>query len=67
MPIALEDRLAITELISLHGHLVDDGRLGSSGSVTYLDTVVRTEGGWRISHRAVSPRRTPLGGLLDSA
>jgi hypothetical protein len=25
--ISLEDRIAITELISLHGHLVDDGRL----------------------------------------
>jgi len=23
----LEDRIAITELIALHGHLVDDGRL----------------------------------------
>lgn len=27
MPLALEDRLAITELISSHGHLVDDGHL----------------------------------------
>ncbi|MFJ2236327.1 nuclear transport factor 2 family protein [Streptomyces sp. NPDC087859] len=27
MTLPLEDRLAITELISLHGHLVDDGQL----------------------------------------
>jgi hypothetical protein len=25
--LALEDRIAITELIALHGHLIDDGRL----------------------------------------
>ncbi|MFE6888199.1 nuclear transport factor 2 family protein [Streptomyces sp. NPDC057694] len=133
MSLALEDRLAITELISLHGHLVDDGDLdrfeelfiadvvydltdfgqeplcgvaaireaawalgganpvahhvtnvvitasadgqvqvrskglgikadGSCGSVSYDDTVVRTSDGWRISHRKLSPRRTPLGG-----
>ncbi|MER5792055.1 nuclear transport factor 2 family protein [Streptomyces sp. NPDC001980] len=134
MSLALEDRLAITELVSLHGHLVDDGSLdrleelftadvvydltdfgqeplfgvaaiqeaawalgaanpvahhvtnvvvtawadgrvrvrskglgikadGSCGSVSYDDTVVRTSDGWRISHRRVSPRRTPLGGI----
>lgn len=133
MSLTLEDRLAITELVSLHGHLVDDGSLdrleelftpdavydltgfgqeplfgvaairdagwalgaanpvahhvtnvvvtasadgraqvrskglgikadGSCGSVTYDDTVVRTADGWRISHRKVSPRRTPLSG-----
>ncbi len=27
MALATEDRLAITELVSLHGHLFDDGRL----------------------------------------
>lgn len=27
MPLTLEDRIAVTELISMHGHLVDDGRL----------------------------------------
>ena len=131
-----EDRIAIAELIALHGHLVDEGQLdrldelftpdvvydasafgqepmrgvaavrsaalalgdrnpvahhvtnvvvtavdertvtvrskglgvgadGSVGSVTYLDTVVRTDDGWRISHRAIRPRRTrrtPLDG-----
>ncbi|MFC0600650.1 nuclear transport factor 2 family protein [Streptomyces palmae] len=137
MSLALEDRLAITELISLHGHLVDEGNLdrfeelftsdvvydltefgqepllgvaaireaawalgaanpvahhvtnvvvtasedgraqvrskglgiradGSCGSVSYDDTVVRTADGWRISHRKVSPRRTPLGGMTVS-
>lgn len=131
MALTLEDRLAITELIALHGHLVDEGELdrldevftpdveydltdfaqgtvtglpelvraslalgdgnpvahhvtnvviedsteggvrarskglgirtdGSCGSVTYEDTVVRTGAGWRISHRRVSARRTPL-------
>ena len=134
MSLTLEDRLAIGELVSLHGHLVDDGRLdrleelftsdvvydltefgqeplrgvaairaaawalgaanpvahhvtnivvtasadgrvqvrskglgimadGSCGSVSYHDTVVRTADGWRISHRRVTPRRTPLGGM----
>lgn len=135
--LALEDHLAITELISLHGHLVDDGSLdrleelftsdavydltdfgqepllgveairaaawalgaanpvahhvtnvvvtgsadgrvqvrskglgvqadGSCGSVSYDDTVLRTVDGWRISHRKVSLRRTPLGGKTQS-
>jgi 3-phenylpropionate/cinnamic acid dioxygenase small subunit len=33
---------------------------GSSGSVTYDDTVQRTPAGWRITHRIVRPRHTPL-------
>ena len=134
MALALEDRLAITELIHLHGHLVDGGELdrlsevftadvvhdlgdfgqgtitglaalraaavalgaanpvahhvtnvvieavdgdrvrvrskglgimadGSCGSVTYQDTVVRVDAGWRIAYREVSARRVPLNGL----
>ncbi|WP_280336575.1 nuclear transport factor 2 family protein [Nocardia wallacei] len=35
---------------------------GSVGSVTYEDTVERTDAGWRITHRIVRPRRTPLQG-----
>lgn len=35
---------------------------GSCGSVTYEDVVVRTPHGWRIRHRTVRARRTPLGG-----
>jgi 3-phenylpropionate/cinnamic acid dioxygenase small subunit len=35
---------------------------GTAGSVTYVDTVVRTGEGWRIDARTVVPRRTPLGG-----
>lgn len=138
MSLAVEDRLAITELVSMHGHLVDDGSLdrleelftadvvydltdfgqeplcgvaavraaawalgaanpvahhvtnvvvtesaadgrvqvrskglgikadGSCGSVSYDDTVVRTADGWRISHRKVSARRTPLGGRIQA-
>ncbi|MGW0883217.1 nuclear transport factor 2 family protein [Streptomyces sp. NPDC002671] len=137
MSLALEDRLAITELVSLHGHFVDDGSLdrleelftsdvvydltdfgqeplvgvaairdaalalgaanpvahhvtnvvvtaladgqvqvrskglgiradGSCGSVSYDDTAVRTADGWRISHRKVTLRRTPLSGVTKS-
>jgi hypothetical protein len=33
---------------------------GLTGSVTYEDTVERTAAGWRITHRIVRPRRTPL-------
>ncbi|MCO5993565.1 nuclear transport factor 2 family protein [Actinoallomurus rhizosphaericola] len=35
---------------------------GTSGSVTYEDTVVRTGQGWRIDHRTLLARRAPLGG-----
>ncbi|WUI03985.1 nuclear transport factor 2 family protein [Spirillospora sp. NBC_00431] len=35
---------------------------GTTGSVTYEDTVVRTPRGWRISHRRVRVHRTLLGG-----
>jgi hypothetical protein len=134
MALAVEDRLAITELIARHGHLVDEGELdrseevftpdvvydlsdfgqgqvtgltalreaalalgaanplahhvtnvviepvadgrvlarskglgimadGSCGSVTYVDTVVRVDAGWRICHRKVGARRVPLNGL----
>lgn len=33
---------------------------GTCGSVTYEDTVVMTDTGWRISHRKVEARRVPL-------
>jgi hypothetical protein len=133
MPLGPEDRTAITELLSMHGHLFDAGELdrldelftadvvydisdlgqeplvgiaairdaslalgpanpvghhitnivlteldegrvralskgiginvdGTSGSVTYEDTVVPGDGGWRISRRRVLARRVPLGG-----
>ncbi|WP_229379318.1 nuclear transport factor 2 family protein [Streptomyces sp. VRA16 Mangrove soil] len=39
---------------------------GSCGSVSYDDTVVRTSDGWRISHRKLSSRRTPLGGTTKA-
>jgi hypothetical protein len=39
MTLPLEDRLAITELISLHGHLVDDGQLGRFEEVFTSDVV----------------------------
>ncbi|MFY7563144.1 nuclear transport factor 2 family protein [Streptomyces sp. WI04-05B] len=39
---------------------------GTCGSVTYEDTLVRVDGGRRISYRKVSARRVPLGGLGQS-
>lgn len=33
---------------------------GRCGSATYDDTVVRTDQGWRISHRTIRARRVPL-------
>jgi hypothetical protein len=33
LALALEDRLAITELIALHGHLVDEGELDRAAEV----------------------------------
>lgn len=33
---------------------------GSVGSVTYEDTLTKGDGGWRITHRVVLPRRAPL-------
>ncbi|MEU4235854.1 nuclear transport factor 2 family protein [Actinoplanes sp. NPDC026619] len=131
MALTIDDRIAITDLINLHGHLTDrgdfdglaalfaadvtydvsalgggvlaglaaireaaltladrnpvahhvtnivlretaDGQVhalskglgimadGSVGSVTYEDTVERTAAGWRVTHRIVRPRRTPL-------
>jgi hypothetical protein len=133
MALTSEDRVAIAELISMHGHLCDSGELdrldevftadvvyditdfgqdplegvaaiaaagralgelnpvghhvtnivlaelangqaharskgiginadGTCGSVTYEDTIVRGDQEWRISHRKVLARRTPLGG-----
>lgn len=136
MPLNPDDRVAVTELISLHGHLFDEGELdrmdelftddvvydvrefgqeplhgidairsaalslgaanpvahhvtnviitevdadtvsarskglgltssGELGSVTYVDTIRRGSDGWRISHRKVLARRSPLGGLSE--
>ena len=84
MAMTMDDRIAITDLINSHGHIIDRGDFdglatlftedvvhavakglgvmadGSTGSVTYHDTVERTSAGWRITHRIVRPRRTPL-------
>lgn len=132
MTLSAEDRIAITEMISMHGHLFDGGELGrldelftadvvydvtdfgqepltgvaavreaalalgesnpvghhvtnivlteivdgqvharskgiginadgTTGSVTYEDTITRGDQGWRISYRKVLARRAPLG------
>lgn len=34
---------------------------GSCGSSTYIDTLRREDGGWRLSHRVVLARRAPVG------
>ncbi|WP_405876029.1 MULTISPECIES: nuclear transport factor 2 family protein [unclassified Streptomyces] len=39
MALALEDRLAVTELIALHGHLVDGGELDRTDEVFTADVV----------------------------
>ena len=39
MTLALEDRLAVTELIALHGHLVDGGELDRCDEVFTSDVV----------------------------
>ncbi|WP_328744504.1 nuclear transport factor 2 family protein [Streptomyces sp. NBC_00285] len=39
MPLALEDRLAVTELVALHGHLVDAGKLDLLDEVFTADVV----------------------------
>ncbi|APA99001.1 nuclear transport factor 2 family protein [Nocardia seriolae] len=33
---------------------------GTTGTVTYADTVIRTTEGWRISRRSVIPRHKPI-------
>ncbi|WP_328389133.1 nuclear transport factor 2 family protein [Nocardia sp. NBC_00416] len=33
---------------------------GTTASVTYQDVLRRTPAGWRIVHRRITPRRTPL-------
>jgi SnoaL-like protein len=38
---------------------------GSCGSMTYEDTVVHTEAGWRISRRRIRAHRVPLGGRVS--
>jgi hypothetical protein len=35
---------------------------GSCASATYIDTLRRENGRWRISHRVILRRRTPLSG-----
>ena len=39
--------------------IMQDGRCLSA---TYLDTLRRTDHGWRLSHRVILARRTPLNG-----
>ncbi|MYW63682.1 nuclear transport factor 2 family protein [Streptomyces sp. SID8379] len=58
--------VVLTELAEGRVHALSKGiginADGTSGSVTYEDTVVRGDDGWRIAHRKVGARRVPLGG-----
>jgi len=55
--LALEDRIAITELIALHGHLIDDGRLDQLNRVFAEDvTHDLTAFGLGIHHGLASVR-----------
>jgi ketosteroid isomerase-like protein len=60
-----EDRLALHELVALHGHLFDMGELDRldelfTEDVVYDDVMQRTAQGWRLARRKVRPRRRPL-------
>ncbi|WP_329010123.1 nuclear transport factor 2 family protein [Micromonospora rifamycinica] len=57
---SVEDRLAIHELVALHGHLMDSGEFGRMDELFCADVVRREATGWRIACREVVPRRTPL-------
>ncbi|MGC4810579.1 nuclear transport factor 2 family protein [Micromonospora sp. DT228] len=56
--------IVLTELADDRVHVLSKGiginADGSIGSVTYEDTIVRGDSGWRISHRTVRARRVPL-------
>jgi len=58
--------IILTQLTGSHVHAQSKGiginADGTCGSVTYEDTIVRSDQGWRISHRKVLARRAPLGG-----
>jgi hypothetical protein len=137
MTISTDDRTAITELLAMHGHLIDAGELdrldevltedavydvtdlgaaplngiaavreaalalgtgnpighhvtnivlaeradgqvfarskgigvyadGTTGTVTYEDTIARDDAGWRIGYRKVIAHPSPLGGKGDT-
>ncbi|TAK68912.1 MAG: nuclear transport factor 2 family protein [Actinomycetota bacterium] len=40
---------------------------GTSASCTYLDTLRRTDGGWRLSRRVLLARRIPLNGAYHKS
>lgn len=56
MTLSAEDRLAIAELISLHGHLFDDGRLDELAELFAEDVVYDVsafgQGSWWGSERS---------------
>jgi hypothetical protein len=56
--------IVLTEVTADRVHALSKGigvnTDGTIGSVTYEDTIVRGDGGWRISHRTVRARRIPL-------
>jgi len=64
-----EDRWAIVETLSLHGHIFDEGQLDRLEEIFTPEVVydlraagVGTLDGCRISHRVIRPQRTPMNG-----
>ena len=64
-----EDRWAIVETLSLHGHIFDEGQLDRLEEIFTPEVVydLRAAGagtldGCRISHRVIRPQRTPMNG-----
>ena len=47
--------------VRVHSKAIGIRADGSAGSLTYVDMVVRTVSGWRISHRKIILHRKPLG------
>ena len=61
MAISTSDRLAIHELVALHGHLVDEGRLAELASVFTDDvTYDLTPMGGRVLHGLAAVRQPAL-------
>jgi hypothetical protein len=56
--------VVVTELAGDRAHAVSKAlgvrADGTVGSLVYDDDLVRTPDGWRIAHRRILPRRTPL-------
>lgn len=62
--ITTDDRLAIYELVALHGHLMDDGELGRLNELFTTDVVYDLEDfglGSLLGHQAISDAAVAMG------